>query len=183
MNASHAAVEGDGNNIPGAPAAIDDYDDNSDGGVHSKSAGEAADGCDEIDGGTAASEVATCSSTRCSRGKDKFGFLASDKMHQQQPAASQQQQQQRDAKEEERLRKWQQMQVRWPEYFKHDAKFCKAKTRARKGVPNSMRRWAWYQFCNAAKAKRLFPDPFNSIDTAKVSAQTIDEVRVNSRHS
>lgn len=115
--------------------------------------------------------------------RDRFGFLLEDDGNgfHRSLSISPSEQQRRREKETERLKKWRKMQKNWKKYFRPPESdpnkkiVCKARERARKGIPDACRAWAWYQFCNASKAKRLFPNP-STLDVTRVPPNVIDEV-------
>lgn len=106
--------------------------------------------------------------------KDRWGFLNSDEFHKfLEP--SPEMTVQRKAKESERTKKWIKMMKNWQKYCSNGAKYEKMKRRSRKGVPDAVRGYAWYEVCGAEEVKKKYPDPWK-IDVAVVSETTIDEV-------
>ena len=49
------------------------------------------------------------------------------------------------------------------------------KRRVRKGIPDALRGFSWYEVSGAKALKEKYPNPWK-IDTSTVSAVTIDEV-------
>jgi hypothetical protein len=130
-----------------------------------------SEGKDRTDG-----ESAPTSSSRGFVGtKDRWGFLNSDEFHQF-LKLPEDVERQRKEKEGERTKKWIKMKKNWQKYALTGAKYGKMKRRTRKGVPDAVRGFAWYEVCGAATIKQKIPDPWK-IDTSVVSAITIDEVR------
>lgn len=106
--------------------------------------------------------------------KDRWGFLNSDEFHKflELPADALKA---RKAKENDRAKKWIKMMKNWKKYAVDGAKHGKLNRRVRKGIPDAMRGYAWYEVCGAVEVKKKYPDPWK-IDVSVVSETTIDEV-------
>ena len=81
----------------------------------------------------------------------------------------------RKEKEAERALKWVKMKKNWPKYCFGGAKYTKLKRRARKGIPDSVRGFAWFQLCGANQVQEKYPNPW-AINVSTVSETVIDEV-------
>lgn len=106
--------------------------------------------------------------------KDRWGFLISDEFHKYLQLTPEQIEV-RKIKEAERALKWVKMKKNWLKYNSDGPKYAKMKRRARKGIPDAVRGFAWYQLCNAEAVHKKYPDPY-SINVKTVSDQVIDEV-------
>ena len=120
-------------------------------------------------------ESAPTSSSRGFAGtKDRWGFLNSDEFHRYleiPPDIIDL----RKQKESKRSKKWIKMMKNWQKYCRNGRKYEKMSRRSRKGIPDMMRGWAWYQQCGAEAIKQKIPDPWK-IDVSGVSPITVDEV-------
>lgn len=122
-------------------------------------------------------ESAPTSSSRGFNGtKDRWGFLHSDEFHQYLQINPEEAQQRKD-KENERTKKWIKMMKNWQKYCLTGRKYGKMKNRSRKGIPDAMRGFAWFEACGAKAIKQKIPDPWK-IDISGVSPVTIDDVRL-----
>ncbi len=106
--------------------------------------------------------------------KDRWGFLVSDEFHRHLQLTPEEVALRKE-KESERALKWVKMKGNWTKYCATGPKYAKMKRRARKGIPDSVRGFAWFQLCGAMKVKKKFPNPW-AIDTTNVSETVIDEV-------
>ena len=106
--------------------------------------------------------------------KDRWGFLVTDEFHQFLKLPPEVIEQRRN-KEGERSLKWVKMMKKWQKYKANGEKYDKMKRRTRKGIPDSLRGFAWYEGCGAKSIKEKIPDPWK-IDTSNISEVTIDEV-------
>jgi hypothetical protein len=50
------------------------------------------------------------------------------------------------------------------------------KRRVRKGVPDSMRGDVWFDFVDAARMQRAYPNPTNDIDISRIAQTTLEEI-------
>lgn len=123
---------------------------------------------------TEAESAPTSSSRGFSGTKDRWGFLRSDEFRQYLQVAPEVIKQRRD-KEQERAKKWVKMMKNWQKYSISGRKHDKVQYRARKGIPDCVRGFAWYQLCGAEMIKQKIPDPWK-IDVSTVSPVTIDDV-------
>jgi hypothetical protein len=79
--------------------------------------------------------------------------------------------------EQERTKKWLKMKKHWQRYGVPGRKHEKVLSRVRKGIPDCLRGFAWYQLCGAESIKQKIPDPWK-LDMSTVSPVTIDDVRI-----
>jgi hypothetical protein len=115
--------------------------------------------------------------------KDRFGFFLTDEFHQE-VSLSPEEKEKRRAKEISRTKKWIKMLKNWSKFFHeekevHDPKASvnKLKVRVRKGIPDMVRGYAWYQFIRVKEiqARVSFPNPYE-IDTSVISQTTREEI-------
>ena len=109
--------------------------------------------------------------------KDRWGFLITDEFHKYLKLTPEQMEERKE-KEAERAYKWVKMKKNWPKYGHNGPKYAKMKRRARKGIPDAVRGFAWFQMCGADKVSSKYPDPY-AIDIKVVSDQVIDEVSLS----
>ena len=107
--------------------------------------------------------------------KDRWGFMNCDDFHKF-LALPEEEIQERKAKESDRLKKWIKMKKNWQKYCSTGAKYFKLKRRSRKGIPDAMRGFAWYEVSGAKNSKLLFPN-LSKIDISTVSVTCADEVK------
>jgi Mg-chelatase subunit ChlI len=105
--------------------------------------------------------------------KDRYGFFVTDKYHKflEVPVEVCKQ---RKEKESERARKWIKMIKQWEKYS-GPSRFQKLKSRTRKGIPDVVRGYAWYQFAHGDEIKTKYPD-VRQISLDDLPSVVIDEV-------
>lgn len=104
---------------------------------------------------------------------DRYGFFLSDEFHQflKVPLETATK---RKAKELERTKKWLKMVKYWgSEHIL--VKTRKMKQRIRKGIPDCLRGYMWYQLSGARQSKARFHD-LSQLDIASVNERTLDEI-------
>ena len=106
--------------------------------------------------------------------KDRWGFMNCDDFHKF-LALPPEVIEERKEKESDRLKKWIKMKKNWLKYCNTGAKYFKLKRRSRKGIPDAMRGFAWYEVCGAKNSKLLYPN-LSLIDVGSVNATCVDEV-------
>ncbi len=111
--------------------------------------------------------------------KDRYGFFLTDEFHQEREI-SKEERQKRIEKEIERTRKWVRMLKQWSRYFYTDkdigSSTAKLKSRVRKGIPDRVRGYAWYEFLRIQKSvKARVPNPYD-IDTSVITQTTREEI-------
>jgi hypothetical protein len=107
--------------------------------------------------------------------KDRWGFLVSDEFHRN-VVIPEEVQKQRIAKEIERTAKWVKMIKNWAKYGRGGRKFDKLSRRVRKGVPDAVRSFVWFETCGARDVMGRFPD-LSALKVNEVPERVIDEVR------
>ena len=86
---------------------------------------------------------------------DKYGFFLTDTFHKT-LGKSPEEVEQRNVKERERTSKWLRMLKKWD--FVCKFRQTKLKRRIRKGIPNTIRSWAWFHISNSQKYREKYPD-------------------------
>jgi hypothetical protein len=131
---------------------------------------------EERENNTDTGTAPTSSSREFNGTKDRWGFLRSDEFHQYLQLAPEVLKERRE-KEQERTKKWLKMKKHWQRYGVPGRKHEKVLSRVRKGIPDCLRGFAWYQLCGAESIKQKIPDPWK-LDMSTVSPVTIDDVRI-----
>ena len=103
---------------------------------------------------------------------DKYGFFLTDTFHKM-LGKSPEEVDQRNAKERERTSKWVRMIKRWDFVCKYRS--SKLKRRIRKGIPNTIRAWAWLRISGTQKFRDKYPDP-NKLNVDTVPMKVKEDV-------
>ncbi len=102
--------------------------------------------------------------------KDRFGFFVTDKFHKF-ADVSEEVRAQRKQKETSRTKKWLKMIGKWKKY----SGSAKLKARTRKGVPDAVRGFVWYNFAHGDDIRARYPD-VRQIDISKLAPVVAEEV-------
>mmetsp|Transcript_26542 Transcript_26542/g.28945 ORF Transcript_26542/g.28945 Transcript_26542/m.28945 type:complete len:387 (+) Transcript_26542:70-1230(+) len=102
--------------------------------------------------------------------KDRFGFFVTDKFHKF-ADVSEEVRAQRKQKETSRTKKWLKMIGKWKKY----SGSAKLKARTRKGVPDAVRGFVWYNFAHGDEIRARYPD-VRQIDISKLAPVVAEEI-------
>lgn len=103
---------------------------------------------------------------------DKYGFYLTDTFHKA-LGKSPEEVAQRNTKETERADKWLRMLKKWDWVCRYRS--TKLERRIRKGIPNIVRGWAWFQISGAQNYKNKYPD-LSKLDTNAIPAKVKDDI-------
>jgi len=103
---------------------------------------------------------------------DKYGFFLTDSLHRV-LGKSPEEVEQRNTKEKERADKWLRMMKKWDFVCKYRG--SKLKRRIRKGIPNTVRGWAWLKISEANKIKEKYPD-LSQLNLDSIPSKVKDDV-------
>lgn len=105
--------------------------------------------------------------------KDRFGFFVTEKHHKYLEVPPEIQRQ-RKAKEASRTKKWLKMIRQWKKY-NSPSRIEKLKSRVRKGIPDAVRGFVWYQFAHGETVKSKYPD-VRQIDVTTLPTVVVEEI-------
>ena len=110
--------------------------------------------------------------------KDRFGFFVTEKHHKYLEVPPEIQRQ-RKAKEASRTKKWLKMIRQWKKY-NSPSRIEKLKSRVRKGIPDAVRGFVWYQFAHGETVKSKYPD-VRQIDVTTLPTVVVEEVGLHNQ--
>lgn len=112
--------------------------------------------------------------------KDRYGFFVTDEYHRINSSIPSALQEKRRRKEQSRTAKWLKMKFKWGIHFITGSQqsikvSVKLRRRVRKGIPDAMRGFAWYEFSGASAIAERYPNPV-AIDISVVPETVLDEI-------
>lgn len=111
--------------------------------------------------------------------KDRYGFYVTDEYHRINSSIPSYLQEKRRRKEQSRVAKWLKMKSKWQLHYAVSSGSTKVsvklRRRVRKGIPDAMRGFAWYEFSGAAAMAGRYPNP-SAIDISVVPETVLDEI-------